>query len=121
VLGFVTGGLTLLGSLVVAITVGSGGADLASVVLLLGFPCGAGSIAGGVLLLNRRQPWVLLGSALAAIAVLIVALVGGAATMSADDAVGQFVFTLLALPLPIVTAALTGQRSVLGWTAAARR
>jgi hypothetical protein len=119
VLGLVTGGLTLLGALVMALAISADGTDPATVVLLLGFPCGAGLITGGVLLLNRRLPWVLLGSTLAAIGVLIAALVAGAATLSEDDALGLFFFTALALPLPIVTAAFTAQRSVRDWVSAA--
>jgi hypothetical protein len=119
VLGLVTGGLTLLGALVMAVAISADGADPATVVLLLGFPCGAGLVTGGVLLLHRRLPGVLLGSTLAAIGVLVAALVAGAASLSEDDALGLFFFTGIALPLPIVTAALTAQRSVRGWASAA--
>ena len=118
VLGFVTGGFTALGGLIWLLTLLTGDGDARVAVLSLGVLCAAGLITGAVLLLKQRPPQVLLLSAVASIVVLLLALVVTGATQSSDDVVGQTVFTVLALPLPIVTAVLAAQRKVRGWAAA---
>ncbi|MGY1740502.1 MULTISPECIES: hypothetical protein [unclassified Blastococcus] len=119
VLGFVTGGLTLLGSLGFLIAVLTGEDDAATVVLVLGLPCAAGMIAGAVRLLARRSPTLLFGSALAAVAVLLVALLVGAGSFDDDAVVGIASFVLLAGALPVLTAVFARLPATLGWVGSA--
>jgi hypothetical protein len=120
VLGIVTGSLTLIGGLIFLIVSldGDGDGDLATWLLALGLPIGIALLVGGIGLLNRRQADLVLWSAVAAAAVVLLAMVGGAVTLSGDDADGVLGFCLFALPLPVVTACLAGQRVVRGWVAA---
>jgi hypothetical protein len=120
VLGFVTGGLTSLGSLMLLFAALGGDDDAATVLLVvLGLPCAAGLITGAARLLGRRTAQLLFGSALAAAGTLLLALVVGLATLSGDGAVGLAVFVLLALPLPVLTAIYARLPRVVGWVAAA--
>ena len=115
VLGFVTAGLTLLMSIFFLIALDRGG-DGTFAILLLGSPCAAGMIVGGVRLLARRTHYVLLSSAVAAVLVLILTFLVGLATESGDANVLSLVlFLVLAGALPITTAALTAQPRVSGW------
>jgi hypothetical protein len=121
VLGFVTAGLTLLMQPAFLGALLGGDGDAATAVLLLGTPCAAGLIAGGVQLLRRRSSQLLLVSAIAAVLVLLVALVAALATSapSADNFAGAVVLLVFAGALPVTTAVLAGQRSLTSWTAAA--
>jgi hypothetical protein len=115
VLGFVTAGLTLLMSIFFLIALNRGG-DATFTVLLLGIPCAVGMIVGGVRLLGRQTHYVLLSSAVAAVAVLILTFLVGLATESGSGGVLALVlFLVLAAVLPITTAALTAQRRVSSW------
>lgn len=120
VLGFVTAGLTLIAGIVFLVKELTGDHDAPTVVLLLGIPCAAAQILGGVRLLRRRSRTVLLVSALAGVAVLIAALVAAAVDLSKDDFEGFLIFFFPALPLPILTAVFAWQRNVSSWIAAAR-
>jgi hypothetical protein len=116
VLGFVTAGLTLAMQVVFIAALNSGSGDPATAVLLLGIPCAAGLIGGGVSLLGRRTHQVLLSSAIASILVLVLALVVGLATSpGGNDLTGLVVILVLASALPITTTVLAAQRSVSGW------
>ncbi|HEX2073868.1 MAG TPA: hypothetical protein VHF92_08795 [Geodermatophilus sp.] len=118
VLGFVTGGLTALVCLGFLFAVAAGDDDAPSVLLVLGLPCAAGLIAGGVRLLSRRRGDLLFGSAVAAVAVLVLAFVAGAVTLPAEGVLGLGVFLLFALPLPVLTAVFARLPRVTGWQAA---
>jgi hypothetical protein len=118
VLGFVTGGLTALFSLIFLVAVASGNEDAATALLLLGLPCAAGLIAGAAQLLQRRPPHLLFGSALAAVAVLLLTLVTGWATLGGNDRAGLTMFLLLAAPLPVLTSVYARLHRVVGWAAA---
>jgi hypothetical protein len=89
------------------------------VLLLLGLPCAAGLVAGGVRLLQRRTPALLFGSALGAVGVLVLSLVVGVATMRDDEVAALAVFLVLAAPLPVITAVFARLSVVRGWVAAA--
>ena len=116
VLGFVTAGLTLAMQVVFIAALNSGNGDPATAILLLGIPCAAGLIVGGVRLLGRRTHQVLLSSAVASILVLVLALVVGLATSpGGNDLPGLLIILVLASALPITTTALAAQRSVSGW------
>ena len=118
-LGFVTAGLTIVVSLMLLAAVLSGdGDDMSMWVMLLGLPCAAGLIAGATELLRRRAPGMLLGSAVAAVVVLLVGFVVGVLELQADDLVGLAVFVVLALPLPLLTAIFARLRTVRDWVAA---
>jgi hypothetical protein len=114
----VTGSLTLLATLGLLVASLAGEGDLPTYLLLLGLPCGVCLLVGGIQLLGRRSAPLVLWSAVAVAAVLVVALLGGVATLPDDDAVGLAGFIVFALPLPVVTAALSGQRTVRDWVAA---
>ncbi len=118
VLAIVTGGLSLLVSLVLTIAVLSGEDDAVSVVLVLGLPCGAVLVAGGVRLLNRHSPTLVVAGALASVVVLFLALAVGAGTAGSADVVGLAVFLVLALPLPVLTAVFARLPATVGWAAA---
>jgi hypothetical protein len=117
VLGFVTGGLTALGSFISLLAI-LGGTDLPSGLLALGLPCAGGLIFGGVALLRRDSAQALLGSAIASVGVLVVALLAGIASYRGGEAFGFLVFVVLAAVLPIVTGALALSGTVRGWLAA---
>ena len=117
VLGFVTGGLTALASLGSLFAVAAGDDDAPTVLLILGLPCAAGLIAGGVRLLGRRRGDLLFGSAVAAVAVLLLAFVAGVVTLPAEGVLGLAVFLLFALPLPVLTAVFARLPRVTGWLA----
>ena len=118
VLAIVTGSLTALGGLGMLVAALTGDDDLPTLVLALGLPVGGVLLAGGISLLGRRRADWVLWSAVAAIAVLVLALFGAVLTLDSDGAIGVLVFTVFALPLPVVTAALSGQRRVQQWAAA---
>lgn len=117
VLGIVTGALSALVALVFTVAVLSGEEDGPSVVLMLGLPCGAALIAGGIRLLNRRSPTPVFAAALAAVVVLFLTLVVGATTLDRDGVVGLSVFLVLALPLPVLTAVFARLPATVGWAA----
>jgi hypothetical protein len=119
VLGFVTGGLTVLSCLGFLLTVLVGEDDAPTRVLLLGPVCAAGLITGGVRLLGRRSPVVLFGSALASVAVLVLALLVAVVTIDRSGGVdGLAVFVLMAAILPVLTAIFAWLPTVRGWAAA---
>ncbi len=118
VLGFVTAGLTALAGVGFVIAFATGDGDLPTALLLLGVPCAVGELVGGLWLLRRRQRTLLVASSVAAAAVLVIAMIAGVASVSGDDVIGLVIFLLFALPLPVVTAALAGRRTVAGWVAA---
>lgn len=118
VLGIVTGGLSLLVSLLLTIAVLTGEDDAAGVVLMLGLPCGGALVAGGVRLLNRHSPALVFAAALASVVVLFLALAVGAGTADGSDVAGLAVFLVLALPLPVLTAVFARLPATVGWTAA---
>jgi hypothetical protein len=61
---------------------------------------------------------VLFGSALASIAILVVALLSGFATLYADEVGGLVITVVLALPLPVLTAVFAWRPRVRGWAEA---
>ena len=119
VLGFVTAGLTILVSGVLFIGMLSGEDDIVTLLLVLGLPCAAGQIAGGLRLSARRPPDLLFGSAIAAVAVLLLALFAGAVTIDRTDGLdGLAMFVVVALILPTLTAIFSWLPVVRSWTAA---
>ncbi|MDX6323686.1 MAG: hypothetical protein QOK15_40, partial [Nocardioidaceae bacterium] len=86
--------------------------------LLLGFGSASGLVVGGVRLLQRYSPVVLFGSAVASVAVLLIALLAGALTLYPDQIAGLVVTVVIALPLPILTAVFAWQGRVRGWAEA---
>jgi hypothetical protein len=119
VLGFVTGGLTILTCLGFLLVVLVGEDDAPTRVLLLGALCAAGLITGGVRLLGRRSPVVLFGSALASVAVLLMALLVGVVTIDRTGGTeGLAIFVLMAAILPVLTAIFAWLPIVRGWAAA---
>jgi hypothetical protein len=117
VLGFVTGGLTVLMSLIILFAVVGGDDEPSTVLMLLGLPCAAGLIAGAAVLMGRGSPNPLFGSALAAAAVLVLVLFVGVATLDADGRTGVSMFVVLALPLPVLTAVFARVHRTVGWAA----
>jgi hypothetical protein len=115
VLGFVTGGLTAIASFFFLIAVLFGGADLPTGLLVLGLPCAAGLIRGGVVLLRRDSSNVLTASAVLSVAVLLFALLAGFMSYSGSEALGFAIFVVVAGALPIVTACLAASGTVRGW------
>jgi hypothetical protein len=120
VLGHVTAGLTIVFSLVFLLITLGGDGDLTTTVLLLGLPCSAGLIVGANQLLRRDSWRNLFACAALAVAVLMLSLVIGVATLSRGDLVGQAGFIVLALPLPLLTAIFARARTVTDWLAAAQ-
>ena len=118
VLGFVAGGLTILVSLGMLVSVLSGDGDAPTGVLVLGLPCAAGLITGGVWLMQRRSAQLLTWSAVASAVVLVVALLAGTATLDGEDVVGLLFFTLFALVMPVLIAVFSVRRTVADWLAA---
>ena len=115
VLGIVTGGLTALACAVWLFATVLG--DRASAVMLLaGVPCAIGTITGGIRLLGGHRRGLLLGSALFSVAVLLLTLGIGGFTSDSAGFFGVLVFVVLALPLPVVTAALAARKTVKGWS-----
>jgi hypothetical protein len=120
VLGFVTGGLTLLFSLPNLVMVTAGGAEASQHVLLLGVFTAAGLITGAVRLLGRKSPDILFGSAVGAVTVLLLAVIADALTIDRTGGLaGILMFVAMALPLPILTAIFAWRSVVRGWAAAA--
>ena len=117
VLAIVTGSLTALGGLLVLIAALTGDGDLPTWVLALGLPVGGVLLASGISLLGRRRADWVLWSSLAAVAVLVLALLGGALTLDSDGAIGLLFFTVFASVLPIVTASLSSRSIVREWAA----
>ncbi|SFP66011.1 hypothetical protein SAMN05660464_3809 [Geodermatophilus dictyosporus] len=117
VLGLVTGGLTGLVSLLFLVAVLGGDEDAVPATLVLGLPCAAGLVTGGVWLLGRRSPLPLFCSALAAVVVLFLVLVVVAATEDADAVAGFGLFLVFALPLPVLTAVFARLPRTTGWAA----
>jgi hypothetical protein len=116
VLGIVTGGLTALACLMWLFGTISGDGSSA-VMLICGIPCAVGTLTGGIRLLQGHRRGLLLGSAVLSVVVLLLTLAIGVLTSDdSEQTVGVTVFVVLALALPVVTAALTAQRSVQGWT-----
>jgi hypothetical protein len=118
VLGFVTGGLTMLFSFGFLIAVLAGEDDVVTQTLLLGALSAAGLITGAVRLLGRRSPTVLFGSSLASVAVLLLALLAAAVTIDRTSGLdGILMFVLFAMVLPVVTAVFAWLPVVRGWAA----
>jgi hypothetical protein len=118
VLGFVTAGLTVIVNLFVIADIVSGSGDVPHKMFLFGFVSALGLTLGAIRLLQGRSPLVLFGSALASIAILVIALLTGFATLYADEVGGLIVLVVLALPLPILTAVFAWLPRVRGWAAA---
>jgi hypothetical protein len=115
VLGFVTGGLTALGSFFFLLAVLFGDGDLPTGLLAFGLLCAPGLIRGGVLVLRRHSTTMLIGSSIAAVAVLLLALAAGVADLDSAGLMGLGLFVVLAAVLPVVTAALAATGTVRGW------
>jgi hypothetical protein len=120
-LGYVTAGLTFVFSVIFLIVAISGDGDPTVGALLLGAPCAVGLIVGAGRLLRRASARTLFASAVASVAVLLLALVVGVAVLSGGDLVGEAVFVVLALPLPVLTAVFARNRTVADWVAAGNR
>ena len=118
VLGFVAGGLTVLVSIGMLVSVLTGDGDAPTAVLIAGLPCAAGLITGGVWLMQRRSAQLLTWSAVASAVVLVAALLVGTATEDEDTVVGLLVFTLVALVMPVLIAVFSVRRTVADWLAA---
>jgi hypothetical protein len=118
VLGFVTGGLTALMSVIFLILVVGGDTSGPDLVLLLGLPCAAGLIAGASILMRRGSSTTLFGSALASVGVLVLTWLTGVASLDAQSLFGLTMFLVLALPLPVLTAVFARMRITVGWTEA---
>ena len=118
VLAIVTGSLTALGGLGMLVAALTGDDDLPTLVLALGLPVGGVLLAAGISLLGRRRADWVLWSAVAAVAVLLLALLSAVLTLDSDGAIGVLVFTVFAAVLPIVTAALSSRDVVRQWVAA---
>ena len=110
----------MLGGLVFLVAGLTGDGDLATWVLSLGLPAGGLLLAGGIGLLGRRSVELVLWSAVAAAALVVLALLGAVATLPREDVLTELGFTVFALPLPVVTAALAGRRTVRDWVTAGR-
>ena len=120
VLGHVTAGLTIVFTVILLIVALGGDGDPTVAVLLLGVPCAVGLIVGAGQLLRRDSARTLFASAAASVAVLLVALVVGLAVLPSDDLIGEAVFVVLALPLPVLTAVFARNGTVAAWVAAGR-
>jgi hypothetical protein len=118
VLGFVAAGLTVIVNLFVLADIASGTGDVPQKMFLFGFASAAGLTVGGIRLLQGWSPAVLFGSALASIAILVIALLTGFATLYSDEVAGLVVLVVLALPLPVLTAVFSWLPRVRGWAAA---
>jgi hypothetical protein len=120
VLGYVTAGLTIVFSLIFLLVLLSGKGDPTQWVLVLGLPCAAGLLVGGVRIMRRRSAGLLFASAASAVAVLMVSLIVGMGWLPEQEIFGEAVFVVLALPLPLLTAVFARARTVTGWLAAGR-
>jgi hypothetical protein len=118
VLGHVTAGLTIVFSLIFLVITFTGAGDATTLVLLLGLPCSIGLITGANQLLRRESERNLFACAALSVGVLVLSLLIGLATLAKDDLVGQTVFIVLAVPLPLLTAIFARTRSVRNWVAA---
>jgi hypothetical protein len=118
VLGHVTAGLTIAFSLVFLLVTVTGDGDATTAVLLLGVPCSVGLIAGANQLLRGQSERTLFASAAVSVGVLVLSLLIGLVTLEKGDLIAQAVFIVLALPLPILTATLSRNRTVTDWLAA---
>jgi len=118
VLGHVTAGLTILFSLIFLVSLATGEGDPAQGVLVLGLPCAAGLIVGGVRLTGRRSAGLLFAAAAASVGLLLASLIAGIGWLTSGDLAFQVVFVVVALPLPLLTAIFARARSVTGWVAA---
>jgi hypothetical protein len=120
VLGIVTGGLTAMACLLLLIVALTGVGDPVSLlVLVLGVPCAAGTITGGIRLLQGHRRGLLLGSALASVAVLVLGFLVATAIYDGEEVLSVFVVLAPAVPLPVVTAVTAALGPVKGWTEAA--
>ncbi|WP_116452029.1 hypothetical protein [Blastococcus litoris] len=115
VLGFVTAGLTALVMVAVLLAVVEGTTDPATLLMLLGVPCAITLVAGAAALLDRRSEEILFRGALASVAVLVVVLLVGMATLSGPDRAGMGMVVVVALPLPILTAVFAARPVVRAW------
>jgi hypothetical protein len=121
VLGFVTGGLSALVSLLFLLMAVIGGQDdPVSMLLILGLPCGAGLIFGAARLLSGDLPGPLFGWAIAAVGVLVVAALMALVAFDAADLLAVAVFVVLALPLPVLTAVFAWRPDTRDWASEAR-
>src|SRR3954452_11083901 len=118
VLGFVTGGLTAVVSLILLLAVTNGDGSPPTLLMLLGLPCAIAVVAGAAVLMGRGSPDLLFGAALASVGVLVLVAFVSMATLSVDDLIGMLVVVVLALPLPVLTAVFARQPRVRGWAAA---
>jgi hypothetical protein len=119
VLGFVTGGLTALASLMFLILIATAQEDdPATMLLILGLPCAVGLIAGAARLLGRRSPALLFGSAVVAVVVLLAAQIAAVVALDGNAVLGIGAFVVLALPLPILTAVFARLPNTVGWAEA---
>jgi hypothetical protein len=118
VLGIVAGSLSGLVGLALTVAALGGADDAVGLVLALGLPCGVALVTGGIRLLGRHSPGPLSASALAAVAVLLLALLVGAGTLDPGDLAGLTGFLVFALPLPVLTAVFARLPATVGWAAA---
>jgi hypothetical protein len=119
VVGLVTGGLTCLFALLFLVASVEGGGNAATAILGLGgLPCAVGLIAGAVAVLRRRPGRMLSGSAVLTAGLLLLLLISGLAPVDSEDGRALAGFVVVALPLPVVTAALVRRQEVAQWIAA---
>ena len=122
VLGFVAGGLSALFSLVLLGAVTSGDHDLATILLMVSAVLSAaGLITGAALLITRSTTAPLFWAAAGAVALLAACLAVAIRTLDGDDLLGLVLFTVLALPMPILILVFTRLSRVTGWAAARHR
>jgi hypothetical protein len=114
----VTAGLTFIVCLFMVADIAGGGADVSEKLFLLGFGSATGLVVGGVRLLQRYSPVVLFGSAVASVAILLIALLTGLTTLYPDQIAGLVATVVVALPLPLLTAVFAWQGRVRGWAEA---
>ncbi|SDF68054.1 hypothetical protein SAMN05660485_03899 [Blastococcus fimeti] len=116
VLGFVTGGLTVLMTIGFLFDLSAGDDEAVYwLIVVTGLLCAPGLIAGGVRLLARKSADLLFFSALAAAVSLAVIGVLGAATLYGEDAESVMVFVTLGFSFPVITAILARVRHTVGW------
>jgi hypothetical protein len=121
VLGFVTGGLTAVASLIFLIVFVSGVVrDPVTVTLILGLPCAVGLITGAARLLGGDLPGLLFSWAIAAVGVLVVAMIVALVAFGPADLLAVAIFVVLAVPLPILTAVFAWQPDTRDWASEAR-
>jgi vacuolar-type H+-ATPase subunit I/STV1 len=121
VLGFVTGGLSALVSLLFLLMAVIGGQDdPVSMLLILGLPCAAGLISGAARLLSGDLPGPLFGWAIAAVGVLVVAALVALVAFDAADLLAVAIFVVLAVPLPVLTAVFAWRPDTRDWASEAR-